>query len=85
MTKDLLVSMVTMATQVSRVKKVNRALLEIRGPEARREILGTPGLRGQKGSGGPLELMDQLDLLENRSAIYNLYHGCDISISSNTS
>ena len=66
MTKELLVSMVTMAILVSRVKKVNRALLEIRGPEARREILGILDHGDQKASEGPLELMDKLDLLEIR-------------------
>jgi hypothetical protein len=58
--------MVTTATQVSKVKKVNRALSETRGLEARREILGTLDLGGRKVSGGPLELMEKLDLTESR-------------------
>ena len=66
MTKELLVSMAMMDTQVSKAKKVNRALLETRGPEARREILDTPDPGAQKDSGGHLELMESLDLLEIR-------------------
>ena len=66
MTKELLVSMVMTAIQVSRVKKVNRVLLEIREPEARREILGIPDQGDQKASEGRLELMEKLDLLEIR-------------------
>ncbi len=66
MTRELLVSMVTTATQVSKVKKVNRALSETREQGARREILGTLDLLGRKVSGGPLELMEKLDLLESR-------------------
>ena len=69
MTRELLVSMVMMATQVSRVKKVNKAQSEIRGTEARKEILGILALGDQKVSGGPLELMEKLDLLEIRSAL----------------
>lgn len=66
MTKELLVSMVTTDIPVSKVKKVNRAQLERRGPEARREILDTLDPGDRKDSGGPLELMESLDLLEMR-------------------
>ena len=64
--KEDLVSMATMDTQVSVVKKVKRDPTARRELEERREISVTPDRGDQRDSGGPWDLTEKLDLMEKR-------------------